>query len=166
MCLVKKRTSWNARQGWVSYDMIGLPSVQVWPASLWVWHWQFRCGAYHCLNTDQSACEKVFMHGTACVSDLKNFISYLESSTSLDKKFPIYGPNKINIKQFFVILFFRCLFHPLSWSLHWSDLFVYEMYFLIYNNTIIGQYLKFKMNNINKCNFVRIGLGRLPKYIN
>ena len=118
MCLVKKRTSWNARQGWVSYDMIGLPSVQVWPASLWVWHWQFRCGAYHCLNTDQSACEKVFMHGTACVRDLKNFLSYLESSTSLDKKFLIYEPNKINInKQFFVILFFRCLFHPLSWSL-------------------------------------------------
>ena len=27
MCLVKKRTSWNARQCWVSYDMIGLQSV-------------------------------------------------------------------------------------------------------------------------------------------
>ena len=76
------------------------------------------------------------MHGTACVRDLKNFLTFLESSTSLDKKFLIYEPNKINIKQFFVILFFAA--YSTICRNHWSDIFVYDMYFLIYNNTIIG----------------------------
>ena len=113
MCLVKKRTSWNARQGWVSYDMIGLQSVHWSVASitlslpLAIPMWSISLPQHR---------SKFFMHGTACVRDLKNFLSYLESSTSLDKKFLIYEPKKI-IKQFFVILFFRCLFHPLSWSL-------------------------------------------------